>query len=415
MTSNPKRVLLLMSDTGGGHRAAAEAISAALSQQYGDQVTCTIVDVFRSYAPAPLKFAPELYPIWIKRGKFLWSMNYHLSDHRANANLLMRTLWLAMRRGLKRLFNEHTADVIVSVHPLFNSPSMYVLRRMADRPPFITVVTDLVTTHFFWYSRRVERIIVPTEAAYERGIKFGVAPDHLRVLGLPVHPRFAAGLLSKAEAREKLKWDATLPTVLLIGGGDGMGPLARIAKRLNKLGADYQLVIVAGRNEKLKASLDAVAWNQPTHVYGFVTNMPEFMAAADILVTKAGPGTIVEACMAGLPIIISDHIPGQEYGNIKFVIENNAGAYARGPRRVALVVKKWLDAGESFLKARAINARQLARPDAANDIAAEIWDLANQPRIEQPPATSTRGRRIRPVDSQNKSNRRPPLKPEPPK
>jgi 1,2-diacylglycerol 3-beta-galactosyltransferase len=383
----PKRLLFLFSDTGGGHRAAAEAIIAALQERHGDAVQCTLVDVFRQYSPPPFKYAPELYPLWIKRGRLMWTLGYHMSDRRgqpAMMTFMVRSIWRKFKAGLDRMFAENPADLIVSVHPLLNTLSMVSLRRMPTRPPFVTVVTDLVSTHAFWFNRNIERILVPTEQAFERGAKLRVKPERMRVTGLPVHPRFAGGLIHKDEARAKLGWDATLTTILLIGGGEGMGPLYRIARRINALNARCQLVIVAGRNEALREKLASRPWNQPTHIYGFVTNMPELMAAADILVTKAGPGTISEACMAGLPMIISDHIPGQEYGNVRYVIDNGAGLFARGPRRVAEVVRRWLSEPKEQLAQRAAKALTLARPNAVWDIADELWVLASLPPVAQP-------------------------------
>ncbi|MBX3064532.1 MAG: glycosyltransferase [Anaerolineae bacterium] len=382
-----KRILFLFSDTGGGHRAAAEAIIAALRQRYGAAVQCEMVDVFRDYAPSPFKYAPEVYPVWVNRGRLMWTLSYHMSNRRgqpAAMTFMVRSIWRKFRRGLSRLFEDHPSDLIVSVHPLFNSLAMASLRRLPQRPPFITVVTDLVSTHAFWYNRHVERILVPTQPAVDRGLKLGINPDRLRVTGLPVHPDFANSLIGKAEAREKLAWDAQLPAILLVGGGAGMGPLFRIARRINALALPCQLVIVAGRNEKLKSKLDKVKWNQPTQIYGFVTNMPELMAASDILVTKAGPGTISEACMAGLPLIISDHIPGQEYGNVKYIIAHKAGVYARGPRRVARVINKWLHEPADRLKERGENAKKLAMPNAVWDIADELWQWCQKPPVDQP-------------------------------
>lgn len=391
--ATPRRVLIMMSDTGGGHRAAAEAIDAALKQRHGDSIQVDVVDVFRNYSPAPFKYAPEIYPIWIKRGRLMWRMGYGMFNRRRQVFMIARSLGLALHRGFKRLFKEHPADVIICVHPLFPAVALNVLRRMPDRPPFITVITDLVSTHAFWYERGAERILVPTPPAYERGIKLGVPPEKLRVTGLPVHPRFAKGLIGKDEARSKLGWDEKLPTVLMVGGGDGMGPLFRIARAINKLNAPCQLAIVAGRNAELYENLKSKDWNQPTHIYGFVTNMPELMAGADILVTKAGPATISEACMAALPMILSDAIPGQETGNVRYIRDNKAGVYAPGPRKVAKAIGAWLSQGQAFLDERAESARKLAQPDAVWQIADEIWEYANKPRIPRQASMDRRKRK----------------------
>jgi 1,2-diacylglycerol 3-beta-galactosyltransferase len=402
--ADAKKVLILMSDTGGGHRAAAEAIREALLRKYGDAVNFEMVDVFRHYTPFPFKYSPELYPFWIKNGKLMWRVGYSMSNQRRSAQWIMRSMYGAFRRGMRRLLlREHNADVVVCVHPLFSSPAMNVLRKPADRPPFITIVTDLVSTHAFWYDPRVDRILVPTQPAYDAGIKFGIKPEQMRVTGLPVNPRFADGLLSKDDARKKLGWNPDLPAILMIGGGEGMGPLFRIARKVNALGAKCQLVIVAGRNEALRQQLEAQQWNQPVHIYPFVTNMPELMAAADLLITKAGPATISEACIAGLPMILSDAIPGQEDGNVIYITENHAGVYAPSPVKVAQAVKTWLDQGPEFLRAAAESARQLARPDAVWEIVDEIWEQAHKPRIPRPqgrPLALFRFPRRRPAQEQ---------------
>jgi 1,2-diacylglycerol 3-beta-galactosyltransferase len=111
--------------------------------------------------------------------------------------------------------------------------------------------------------------------------------------------------------------------------------------------------------------------------------MPELMAAADLLVTKAGPGTISEACIAGLPMILSDAIPGQEDGNVQYVVENDAGVFAPGPEKVIAAVKEFLEQGPEKLAQSAENAKRIARPDAVWEIADEVWDLANEPRIKR--------------------------------
>jgi 1,2-diacylglycerol 3-beta-galactosyltransferase len=354
--------------------------------------------------------------MWIKRGKLLWLASYRLTDRRSQVRLVMGSMGGTVRRGLRRMLaHEPDVDVIVCVHPLFSSPAMTVLQKQPDRVPFITVVTDLVSTHAFWYDRRVDRLLVPTQPAYDRGIKLGIRPDQIRVTGLPVNPRFAAGLIGKADARKKLGWDNDLPAILIIGGGDGMGPLWRIARRINKLDSKFQLVIVAGRNEKLRARLEAQKWNHPTHIYPFVTNMPELMAAADLLVTKAGPATISEACIAGLPMILSDAIPGQEGGNVKYITEHHAGIWAHGPVRVAKAIGEWLAQGPEFLKERAENARQLAQPDAVWKIADEIWHYAQQPRITQTPKAHRRSLLSRRPRTNTAKPEKPPKRPKTPR
>lgn len=378
-----KRVLFLMSDTGGGHRATAEAVRDAMYAKYGDQVEAKLVDVFRA-SQFPMNYMPEFYPWIVNHSPSSWGMGYKLSNSKRRAAVLSRTMYLANAKRFRRMLDENPADVVVSVHSVITRPVMRTLMMQEERPPFVTIVTDLVTTHMFWYDRRSEITLVPTQAAFDRGIEAGLKPDKMRITGLPVHPKFTKALVGQAEARQKLGWDADLPTILMVAGGDGMGPLFKTARAIDAKRMKCQLVIVAGRNESLKKRLEAQTWAQPTHIYPFVTNMPELMDAADMIVTKAGPSTITEAAIAGLPMIISDAIPGQEDGNVTYVVENNAGTYTPDPDDVADVVEGWLAQGTDGLRRLSSNARSIANPDAVWEIADEIWEWAQHGKIKNP-------------------------------
>jgi 1,2-diacylglycerol 3-beta-galactosyltransferase len=308
-------------------------------------------------------------------------MSYRLSNTRRRARVLSQGVYLTNRQRLNRMVRDNPADVVVCVHSVVTRPSMQALMTLEKRPPFISVVTDLVSTHMFWYEPLVERCLVPTQPAFDRGLDCGLTPDQLRVTGLPVHPHFVESLPEKAEARSSLGWDPNLPVILMVAGGDGMGPLYETARAINNRRLKCQLAIVAGRNQALKSRLDASNWNQPTCIYPFVKDMPRFMAAADILVTKAGPATITEACIAGLPMILSDAIPGQETGNVDYVVDNDAGVFAPNPRAVGDAVTGWLAEGKAALAERAERALRLARPEAVWDIADEVWEYAHLPHV----------------------------------
>jgi 1,2-diacylglycerol 3-beta-galactosyltransferase len=377
-----RRILILMSDTGGGHRAAAEAIRDALHIRYGEKaVSVKLVDVFRDYSPVPLKFAPEFYPWWVNRSKTSWGVGYNMSNTRRRAQLLSQTMYVTIEGGLKRMLRENPADAVVCVHSLLTRPAMQALTWFTQRPPFVVVVTDLVSTHHLWYDKRCERCLVPTQPAYERGLAAGLALEQLRNTGLPVHPRFALGLKDKAEARHELGWDPDLPAVLVVGGGEGMGPVYRTARAIDERSLRCQLVVLAGNNKALKDKLESKTWNQPTRIYGFRKDMPLLMAATDILVTKAGPATISEACIAGVPMILYDAIPGQETGNIDYVVDNNVGVYAPTPVEVSAALASWLHRGPDYLRQMSENARALGRPNAVFEIAEEVWSYAHHSPI----------------------------------
>ncbi len=363
-TEAAKRILFLFSDTGGGHRAATEAMIESLELAYPGRFDCTMVDFLRAYYPSPFRYAPELYPPMSKIGA--WTLTYRTFNGRGRANALNGLSYPVIRRGMHRLLHDHPADLIVSVHPLANTA---LARTMRKHPtPFITVVTDMVSTHAFWFDRHADLIVVPTDLARERAIHFGIPAGNLRVLGLPVAERFTAQKTDVAAWRTAMGWEQDRPIALLVGGGDGMGPLKRVAKAINEARLPLSLVVICGRNADLKADLEKINWNIPVHLYGFTHEMPQFMAASDILITKAGPGTICEGFISGLPIVLYSRIPGQEDGNVDYVVNAGAGVWAPRPREVVDALTTWTLDPATRQRAAEVS-RVLARPTASHDIA----------------------------------------------
>lgn len=360
-------IVFLFSDTGGGHRSAAQAIIEAIDLEFPGQISHEMVDIFREYAPPPLHLAPEIYPP-LSRMPTVWGMGYHLSDGPRRTRLFYQMIWPYIQWGLARLMRDHPCSLIVSVHQLPNAPMARTIASSGQKIPFTIVVTDLVSTHAAWFTRGADRIIVPTSVAYRRAQAVGIDPDRMEIIGLPVADKFCQPAGNSAETRARLGWPARKPVVLLIGGGDGMGPLESTAKAIDAARLPVSIVIVAGRNKKLKEKLEKHPWRTPTTIYGFVTNMPEMMRAADILVTKAGPGTISEAFIAGLPMILYAKLPGQEDGNVAYVVSNNAGIWAPRPGKVVKALRQWLEHPEERQRA-AEACQKLARPNASREIA----------------------------------------------
>lgn len=363
------RIVLLMSDTGGGHRASAEAIQEALNIKCGDAVNVKLVDVFKDYTPYPFNRFPAWYPTIIAHGIRAWGPGFKASDGRTRTRVLTGAVYPYTRPAFKHMLRDHPADIYVSVHPLLTMPAVRALGK--NRPPFITVVTDLVSAHAFWYYSKVDEIIVPTEGAYQRAIKNKVPAAKLKVIGLPVSQKFCAPAGDKAALRKSLNWNSDRITVLVVGGGEGMGQLKEIARGIASSGMNLQLAVVCGRNEALRQELESISWEIPTHIYGFVTLMPEMMRAADLIVTKAGPSSVMEAVNAGLPIVLSGALPGQEDGNVKFIVEGGAGLWAPSPQKVVNAIKQ-LTGDAKLLADAASAARRLARPNAAFEIAEEV-------------------------------------------
>jgi 1,2-diacylglycerol 3-beta-galactosyltransferase len=361
-TQGKPHVLFFFSDTGGGHRSAAEAIIEAMELDFGDGFSSEMVDFYRAFGPGLIRAMPDLYPEMVKARR-LWQASFYATDGRPQARVVTASLWPLIRTTAKKLIRQHPADLIVTVHPLATTFALMALGQ--ERPPFYAVVTDLVTTHALWFDTRADRILVPTEMARRRAIAYHMPPEKIEVVGLPVAERYCTPVGEKNELRRRLGWPEHKPIALVVGGGEGMGPLRKTARAIDESGLDLGLVIVCGRNEKLRAQLDADVWDNPTFIHGFTQDLPDFMRAADVIVTKAGPGTIAEALNANLPIILYSKIAGQEDGNVDFVVSEGAGVWAPKPHLVVRALTRWISRPHE--RAEVVErTRRAARPDSAH-------------------------------------------------
>ncbi len=365
----PNRILFLIADTGGGHRASAQAICEAIEHLYPGEFETSIEDIWIDHTRWPINRLPNAYPWLSTSGTRWWMLVWQLSARPRLRSSVFGTFNLMVQQRIVRLLQKLQPDLVVSVHPGFNHLGVKWMRRAKLDAPFFTVVSDMVTVHPTWICPEVTGCIVSTPPARDQAIAHGMPPEKITVCGQPVSPKFAHLEGDKEALRRQLGLAESRPVVLVVGGGEGVGRVYEIARAVARSADRAQLVVVAGRNKKLRQQLKAVAWEIPTQVHGFVKNMPEFMGAADILVTKAGPGTISEAFIAGLPVIISGYVPGQEEGNVRYVRDNEAGAFAEDPDEIARLVQAWLEPGNETLQRMMANAARLAQPEAALKIA----------------------------------------------
>lgn len=375
------RVLILMSDTGGGHRAAAEAIQEGFQYLYGDAVAVTIVDAWKNHVAWPINRLACTYSWIVNEAVWLWKSFWLLARKPGLVNFLLKLLYPLVAPGLLNLFKTCRPDLIISVHPLLTLYPLTVLKRAKLNTPFITVVTDLVNGYPTWYQPQTTLCLVSTEAAQAQALGLGLPPEKIEVCGHPVALKFATGIEKKSCLRRKLGLVPDRPVVLLAGGAEGYGHIVEIACCIAGRVSSAQLIIVAGRNDSLRKKLETINWEIPTTVFGFVPNMPELMAAADIFITKAGPNSICEAFIAKLPVVLFGCIPGQEEGNVHYVLSHNAGVYEPNPAMIADLLVDWLQPDNVVLSQMACQGSTLAHPEAALAIARRAYELV--PHIDE--------------------------------
>jgi 1,2-diacylglycerol 3-beta-galactosyltransferase len=369
------RVLILWSDTGGGHRAAARALTDALKLL---DPTCivTVADPLIGQGPAVVRRLASLYSPMIRRSRAAWGALYHTSNTRPAFAAIRAVFGHGVRKSVVELLQKHDPDVVLSVHPLLNHISHQAIRKSGRPRALMTVITDLVDFHRGWTFSQADLVIAPTELARKVALRRRVPADRIRLLGLPVDLRFRPPAPGEKQAlRRRFGLDERRFTVLVMGGAAGVGHLIQQVRTLAWEPYQWQLVVVCGRNEKLKRRMEELRFATPTLILGFVDYMPELMRACDMVVSKAGPGAIAEALATGLPLIITGFLPGQETPNVDYVVDSGVGQFAPKDADLLDEVRVLAEGGPTW-REMARKAAELAHPYASSDIARECLLLA---------------------------------------
>ena len=379
-----KRVLFLISDTGGGHRSAANAITAALDEIQEPFAFEHRIEDVAAHCSFPLTQLGLGYSMALRYAPPVYGALYYATNGRRRYRALVRFCEPLYRERLRDLFTSYRPDVIVSVHPLLNHAA---LRARADahmqHVPIVTVITDLGKVHESWLTPDADAVVVPAREVYDRALSRAISPSRLRLLGQPIHPKFDDVVGTKAELRRQLGLPKNELIVMLMAGGEGGGKLLPTSLALARAGLPIHLLVVCGRNEPLRQKLEELDVTLPTPmtVLGFTNKIPEYFRAVDLLVTKAGPGTLAEANAAQLPVVVYDYVPGQERGNVDFVRHNGLGAVAlHGAAEVVRAVSNMIRTPDRLEQIRQ-NQEIVAPKRSSRQIAALIAQIANNGTI----------------------------------
>jgi 1,2-diacylglycerol 3-beta-galactosyltransferase len=362
----PRRFLFLFSDTGAGHRSAAEAVAAGLHRRFPNQFVVDCVDPMADRNVVAGRLTALYGPV-TRRAPVLWSAAYHATNLQPTVRLIQHLIGGGLRRKLVAALEPRPA-LVASFHPLLNHVAADV---MPHGVPRVTVITDWVDFHQAWTDLQADYIVCPSRAAYDLCRRRGVASDRLLIAGLPIHPRFLDAITQfrdKSATRLRLRLRPHAPTVLLAGGGDGTEPLRKYAAALARSPLDVQVLAVCGRNRALAERIRADN-HAGVHVFGFVDNMPELLLASDLLATRAGPGMIAEGLACGCPLLLTGYLPGQEEGNMREVTRQQLGRFVPEPDDLVREVEHWFEKPSPEREEDRRRAQSAANPSAALTIA----------------------------------------------
>jgi len=341
---------------------AWRALRPADGVEKGDLLDCVSRLQRRVYVQGYVKL--------IEHAPELWGMVFKKTDNPA---------WLRKVGRLRRGFAERTnkkfvkylkrfqPDAVICTHYL-PVEIMAHLERKGFNPMTVCVVTDF-EAHALWMEQAVDLYCVAADQTKASLMARGAKAENVVVTGIPIARKFSS-CPDPRTARKKYGLRDDLPVLLVLGGGFGMGPVARILSTLDHMERDFQILAVAGRNEKLRRDLACQDFRHPTRLLGFVTHMHELMAMADLIVTKPGGLTTSEALAMGKPLFILDPIPGQEAANSDFLLERGAAAKVNRIEDLPFRLEQLMGSTKLMRMARA--ARELGHPDAAQAVCRAI-------------------------------------------
>lgn len=385
MSSQPRipKILIISSDTGGGHRSAAAAIVAGVqkfldSESYAIRVVRAIEESHH--------LADKLVRLynWILRNRQHWMKYYYwfINRIRPDTREFFHKRCVGYVRGL---FERWCPHIVVSVHPLTQHIFGRVLKELnlADRVPLVSVVTD--PCYGFWKGWACDAVtlyLVASEDARRQLIDYGVSPERIKISGMPVHPKFAyPGEEAAQAARRALGLDPEKFTVFVNAGWIGGGNIPQIFRELVQGELDVQAIFLAGKNEDLRAVAESIAKEAPfpIKVIGYSDEIEQLMSAANVMISKLGGLTTFEALACRVPIIadvITEPMP-QEAGTAKLIAQRGAGVMLNRASDVVAEVRRMMEDEVHYSRMRAATAN-LALPNATRYIVEEIAALIPQ-------------------------------------
>ena len=368
-----KKIWLIHGSHTGGHRSAARALEEALEKH--PNVDAEVINLAEtSDNSSPLSTAAETT---LKAGAWIGGIRRWVFDQQFEGNKLVK--WASNKAMafegrfqdpfLARVEKEKP-DAIISTMSATNSLLSHWVEEGKLEQPVHSVVTDFAS-HQMWAQENIAFYYVATPQVKSDLEKFGAPKDRVQVSGIPIKGDFATPARSASEAREELGLDPSKPLVLVLGGSLGLGSFGETVSAIDQGEGNFQLAAITGRNEKLQNELACLKTDHPFAVEGFVDNMPTWIEAADIVVTKPGGLTCSEILARGKPMILKRAESGLEKRMVERLGETGASVVVESTEQIGAAVSRLFN-GPEELQGLSTRARELGHPDSSARIAESI-------------------------------------------
>lgn len=369
MLAGAMKILIVSASVGAGHTQAAKAVAAGIGRRY-PAISTQIVDFMaeeNSYLNTLLK---ETYLKMISLSPNIYDLLYRWSQSPRQSSKVQNMVARAMKRSMWRLYLRYRPDMIICTHPFPCGAAAILCRTHRINIPLVAVITDYAV-HPLWVYDEVDLYFVAEKEMHNDLVKYGIPDGRIYSTGIPIDASFSQHV-ERAAIIEELRLEPGLPTVLVMGGGLGVGPVREALSNLDSSESPLQIIVVAGKNAVLRRQLQQLAKRSRHHmvILGFTHRIRELMAVADILVTKPGALTISEALSQALPLVLFSPIPGQEEENAEYLVRQGAAILVERIDTLGAEVTALFANPEKLAEMRS-GAHRLGQPRAA-DVAASI-------------------------------------------
>jgi processive 1,2-diacylglycerol beta-glucosyltransferase len=378
MKSKLERVLILSVTVGAGHMRAAEAIGKTVRQVY-PAAEVAVLDTFRYASPLVNKLVLGTYIKMLKFSPFVYGFLYRQSeqDHSMSDFSKQKLGGLINKLATPKLaefINRINPQLILCTHPFPLGVAIAMKEKGDIDLPLFAAITDF-TVHSFWIYPGVSCYFIGAEDLRQQFQGYGIEDSRVRVTGIPIDPAFALPY-DRTALRKNLGLEVDVPTVLILGGGLGMGPLDAAVELLGNCSTRCQLLVVAGTNRSLQSRLEKRVSHLANRVkvFGYVGNIHELTAAADLMVGKAGGLTCAEAMAMGLPIFITSPLPGQEERNADFLESTRVAKKVSNIEELPAIIQSHL-AEPARLEEMAQAAVKFSKPDASRAVVEALDEI----------------------------------------
>ncbi len=372
MNTTSKRVLLMYISPVSGHRQGAVAIAKSLKSLDPD---CEVMSIngFGYTYPLMEKIVNTAYMGVIKGAPQIWEYLYDNPKVIKFSEKWKKSIHKSSHQKLKPLIDDFKPDVVVCTQA-FPCGMVADYKKTYQLPmKVIGVLTDYAP-HLYWLHEGVDYYVVPSQEAQERYVKEGIDKKRIKILGIPIRTKFAQAAGSEKIAK-KLGLDLNVPTILIMGGGQGLGPMKEAVKSLVRLRRPLQLIVICGTNVKLVNWIKKVQRKTDKKIifYDYASNVDELMEVSTLIVSKPGGMTTSECLAKGLPMVIVDPIPGQEERNSQFLVNQGIAIRVDDKRHIGRDIEALLNNPQKLTAMRQA-ALDNGKPMAAENIARLILD-----------------------------------------